>query len=127
LTRASFLDGYFRPGDLGYMGPDGNLYITGRIGRAMNIGGVKVDPVEVERAVETLASVDSCHVDLVSNEHGGVIRARVVPRQGFQVTRRDVIQQCRQHLAEYKLPRIIEFVEQTPVSIGGKIRSGSSA
>jgi acyl-CoA synthetase (AMP-forming)/AMP-acid ligase II len=122
LSRSLFHDGFFRTGDVGYLDSAGNLYLTGRMGRVMNIAGVKVDPVEVERAAEMLPNVASCHVDAVPNGRGGeVIRARVVPRAGHQVTRREVIEQCRRQLAEYKLPRVIEFLEATPLTVGGKI------
>jgi acyl-CoA synthetase (AMP-forming)/AMP-acid ligase II len=122
LSRSRFHDGFFRTGDLGFFDSAGNLYLTGRMGRVLNIAGVKVDPVEVERVVELLPNVASCHVDAVPNGRGGeVIRARVVPREGLQVTRREVIEQCRQQLAEYKLPRVIEFLEATPITIAGKI------
>jgi acyl-CoA synthetase (AMP-forming)/AMP-acid ligase II len=122
LTRSLFHNGFFRTGDLGYFDSDGNLYLTGRLGRVMNIAGVKVDPVELERVVEMLPNVESCHVDTVPNGRGGdVIRARVVPRQGLPVTRQEVIEQCRRQLAEYKFPRIIEFLEATPVTIAGKV------
>jgi acyl-CoA synthetase (AMP-forming)/AMP-acid ligase II len=128
LSRSLFHNGFFRTRDLGYFDSAGNLYLTGRMGRVMNIGGVKVDPVELERLVELLPNVASCHVDAVSNGRGGeVIRARVVPREGLPVTRREVIEQCRRQLAEYKLPRIIEFLEATPVTILGKIpRAGAT-
>ncbi len=117
-----FHDGFFHTGDLGFLDSGGVLHLTGRIGRVMNIAGVKVDPVEVERAVEMLAGVASCHVDTVPNGEGGeVIRARVVQREGFQVTRREVIEQCRRHVADYKFPRVIELLENSPVTIAGKI------
>jgi acyl-CoA synthetase (AMP-forming)/AMP-acid ligase II len=127
LSRSLFHNGFFRTGDLGYFDSGGNLYLTGRMGRVMNIAGAKIDPVELERVVELLPNVASCHVDAVPNGRGGeVIRARVVLRDGLQVTRREVIEQCRRQLAEYKLPRIIEFLEATPVTIGGKIpRAGA--
>jgi acyl-CoA synthetase (AMP-forming)/AMP-acid ligase II len=122
LSRNLFHDGFFRTGDLGCFDSAGNLHLTGRKGRLMNIAGVKVDPVEVERVVETLPNVASCHVDAVPNGRGSeVIRARVVPREGLSVTRPEVIEQCRRELAEYKLPRIIEFLEATPTTIAGKI------
>lgn len=122
LSRSVFHEGFFRTGDLGCFDSAGNLHLTGRKGRLMNIAGVKVDPVEVEQVVEALPNVASCHVDAVPNSRGSeVIRARVVPREGQQVTRRDVIEQCRRQLAEYKLPRIIEFLEATPTTLAGKM------
>jgi len=128
LDRSVLPDGFFRTGDLGFRDSHGTLHLTGRLGRVMNIAGVKVDPVEVERAIELLAGVASCHVDAVADRAGGeVIRARVVAREGVQLTRRLIIEHCRQHLADYKFPRVIEFMEGSAISIAGKIsRSGAS-
>ncbi len=125
-SRGLFLNGFFRTGDLGYFDAAGDLRLNGRMGRVMNIAGVKVHPAEIERVVEMLPSVAACHVDTVPNGSGGeMIRARVVPGPGAQVTRREVFEHCRRHLAEYKLPRTIEFLESSPETIGGKIpRSG---
>ena len=121
LTRGLFHNGFFRTGDLGCFDSAGQVHLIGRMGRVINIAGVKVDPGEVERAVEMLPNVASCHVDAVLNGRGGeVVRARVVPRDGLQVTRREVIEQCRRQLAEYKIPRVIEFLEGTPITIAGK-------
>jgi acyl-CoA synthetase (AMP-forming)/AMP-acid ligase II len=122
LTRSVFHNGFLRTGDLGCFDSAGSVHLIGRKGRVINIAGVKVDPVEVERVVEMLPNVASCHVDAVLNGRGGeVIRARIVRRDGLPVTRREVIEQCRRQLAEYKFPRVIEFLEATPVTIAGKI------
>ena len=50
-----------------------------------------------------------------------MIRARVAIRQDVQITRGEIIEHCRQRLAEYKLPRIIEFVEALPATFAGKM------
>ncbi len=122
LNKQRFHDGFFRTGDFGYLDSAGNLYLAGRMGRVINIAGIKIDPAEIEQAVEALVGVSACRVDAVSNGRDGeVIRARVVRRQGFDVTRRAVIAQCRGQLAEYKLPRIIEFMEAPPTMIAGKM------
>lgn len=122
LSRSLFHNGFLRTGDLGCFDSAGNVYLAGRIGRVINLAGVKIDPAEVERVVEMLPNVASCHVDAVSNGRGSdVLRARVVPLQGLAVTRGEVIEQCRRHLAEYKFPRVIEFLETAPVTIQGKI------
>jgi len=122
LNRSRFHNGFFRTGDLGCFDSTGRIHLTGRMGRGINIAGTKIDPVEIERVVEMLPNVASCHVDAVPNGRGGeVVRARVVPLEGRIVTRRDVIEQCRQQLAEYKLPRVIEFLETSPANLAGKI------
>jgi len=122
LNRIIFHDGFFRTGDSGCTDASGNLYLTGRIRRVINIGGVKVDAVEVEQAIEALDGVSECHVDTVTNSFGGeAIRARVTVCAGMPLDRRDVIEHCRQRLAEYKLPRIIEFVDSVPTTMTGKV------
>ena len=124
-NRGRFRGGFFCTGDLGFLDSSGALHLTGRIDRVLNLSGVKVDPVEVERVVEMASGVAFCHVDKISNGAGGeVIRARIVARHGFQLTRREIIEQCRRHLAEYKFPRVVEFLEESPATIAGKIPLG---
>ena len=103
------------------MDADGGLYLSGRIRRGINIAGVKVDPVEVERVVEAMPGVSACRVDAGSDgRERDAIRVRVAVRPGAELSRRQVIEECRQQLAEYKLPRVIEFVDSLPA---GKIAS----
>ena len=126
LNRRVLQDGFFRTGDLGYLEEDGGIFLTGRIGRVINMGGVKIDPVEVERAIEALPAVSAVHVDAMPDGRAGqVIRARVVVRTGLQLTRGDIIEQCRRTLGEYKLPRVIEFVDSSPATVTGKMPLGS--
>lgn len=121
LNQRVFHDGFFRTGDFGYVEADGGLFLKGRIGRVINMGGVKIDPVEVERAVEALPGVSAVHVDAVPGGRAGeVIRARVVVRPGLRLTRVEVIEQCRRMLGEYKLPRVIEFMDSLPATLTGK-------
>jgi acyl-CoA synthetase (AMP-forming)/AMP-acid ligase II len=130
LNLSRFHNGFFRTGDLACLDDTGRIHLTGRMGRGINIAGTKIDPIEVERVVEMLPNVASCHVDAVPNARGGdFLRARVVSRQGLPVTRREVIEHCRRHLTEYKLPRVIEFLETSPATLAGKIvkaRGGNS-
>jgi acyl-CoA synthetase (AMP-forming)/AMP-acid ligase II len=121
-NREAFRDGFFRTGDLGYIGPDGGLYLTGSLRRGINVAGIKVDPVEIEQVVEALAGVTECRVDAVPSQVlGDVIRARIAVRHDARITRADVIEHCRQRLAEYKLPRVIELLESLPVTASGKV------
>ncbi len=111
-NRNAFYGAFFRTGDLGRLDDSGKLYLSGRSRLVLNIAGVKVDPVEVELAVEKLDGVAACRVDsLPGGAAGESIRARVVLREGRELSRREVIEHCRLHLAEYKLPRVIEFAD----------------
>ena len=120
-------DGFFRTGDLGGLDSDGRLRLLGRTRRMINIAGVKVDPAEIEQVIESLDGVVECHVESGSGDpESELIRARIELREGLEMTRSNVIAHCRRCLAEYKLPRVIEFVEAPPVTLAGKISSSWS-
>ncbi|MGB9455489.1 MAG: class I adenylate-forming enzyme family protein [Bryobacteraceae bacterium] len=119
-----FEDGFYRTGDLGCLDADGRLRLFGRIRRVINLAGVKVDPAEIEKAVESLEGVVACHVDSGGGDRDSeLIRARIELCEGVEMTRAGVIAHCRRRLADYKLPRVIEFVEALPVTLAGKISS----
>ena len=123
-----FEDGFFRTGDRGCLDSDGRLRLLGRTRRVINMAGVKVDPAEIEQAVESLEGVVACYVDSANGYRDSeLIRARIELREGVQMTRANVIAQFLRRLAEYKLPRVIEFVEALPVTLAGKVSSSWSA
>ncbi|HAX44654.1 MAG TPA: AMP-binding protein [Bryobacteraceae bacterium] len=110
LNAASFVDGHFRMGDSGRFSPEGHLFLEGRLKRWINLGGVKVDPVEVENVLHELGGVAYCHVLESRNGAGlAMVKARIQTCPGATLSRRDVIEHCRSYLAEYKIPREIEF------------------
>jgi acyl-CoA synthetase (AMP-forming)/AMP-acid ligase II len=87
----------------------------------VNSGGVKVDPVEVERVLLSLPSVKECRVQAGRDGRGlEVLTSMIVMRSGHACSRRDVIEHCRKHLAEYKIPRVIEFLDTIPSDLSGK-------
>jgi acyl-CoA synthetase (AMP-forming)/AMP-acid ligase II len=117
----AFEDGFFRTGDLGCLEAGGRLRLLGRKRRAINLAGVKVDPAEIEQAIESLEGVAACYVDSGNGDRESeLVRARIELRDDVKVTRADVIAHCRLRLADYKLPRVIEFVEALPVTLAGK-------
>jgi long-chain acyl-CoA synthetase len=121
LNREVFAEGFFRMGDVGTLSADGLLVIEGRIKRWVNSGGVKVDPVEVERVLLSLPSVKECRVQAGRDGRGlEVLTSMIVMRSGHACSRRDVIEHCRKHLAEYKIPRVIEFLDTIPSDLSGK-------
>ena len=120
LNRATFRDGWFHTGDVGHFDDAGRLYITGRKSTFINVAGLKVDPFEVERALLASPKVRECAV--VGTPHpdcGEAVKAFVVPRD--DVSRSELLALCRGHLAAYKVPRELVFLDELPRSPTGKV------
>jgi long-chain acyl-CoA synthetase len=124
--RLPLRDGFYPTGDSGYIDGDGTLVLSGRRSRRLNIGGVKVDPVEIERVILDVPQVAQVAVSSVIGERGmEMIRARVVLRPHQELRREALIDHCRRQLAEHKVPRIIEVVATLHENIMGKRVTGA--
>lgn len=112
--------GWLRTGDLARQDEDGYLYPVGRISDTINRGGEKFGPLEVENVLRAHpAVVDVAVAGLPDTEMGERVGAAVVASQ--PVTPDDLRAFCRQHLARFKLPERIVFVEHIPYSATGKV------
>jgi acyl-CoA synthetase (AMP-forming)/AMP-acid ligase II len=121
LNRDLFLDGFFRTGDLGRLDPSGVLILSGRSKAILNIGGIKVDPVEIEDVLLEMPEVRDCAVHGVHDERQGEIVAAIIAvRPGCALSRQAVVAHCRERLAEFKIPRQLELVDSLPVEVTGK-------
>lgn len=115
------VDGFFKTGDIGTFDADGNIVLLGRTKRLINLQGVKVDPVEIEDLIRELPEVADCLVTSFDRGPGGeVIHARISVREGCSLSRREIVAHCRAHLAEHKIPRIIETTVAARDSVLGK-------
>ncbi|SFU54749.1 fatty-acyl-CoA synthase [Paenacidovorax caeni] len=127
-TRAAFFerDGkrFFRTGDLGWMDAEGYFFITDRLKRMINASGFKVWPAEVEALMFRHPGIqEACVVSAKDAYRGETVKAVVVlrPSHKGQVSEEDVIAWCRENMAAYKAPRIVEFVDALPKSGSGKV------
>lgn len=119
-TAKTFRGGRYYTGDLGRFDERGNLYVTGRRKKMINVAGLKVDPAEVESVIQTMAGVTEVVVlGKLDGDYGEKVKAVIVPLGA--ASERDVIEHCKVHLAEYKWPKIIEFRDEIPKSPLGKI------
>jgi long-chain acyl-CoA synthetase len=120
-TAASFWNGYLRTGDVGWLDEHGTLFLAGRRRPWINTGGVKVDPTEVRRVLGQMPGVRDCSVEAEPGPRDlEVVAAAIVSEPGVELTRTDVIRHCRQHLAEYKIPRIVRFLPALATDLTGK-------
>jgi len=114
--------GWARTGDLGFVDDEGYLHIVDRKKDVIVSGGFNVYPAEVERVIAALPEVSEVVVVGVPNERWGeAVKAVVVVRPGFELDAEQVIDECRKHLAGYKKPVEVEFVDSLPKTSTGKI------
>jgi fatty-acyl-CoA synthase len=110
------------PGDLGRIEPDGTVTLIGRGVTTINTGGEKVYPGEVEEVIRGLEHVDDCLVFGIPHERfGQAVAALVVPQPGHTLDAADVMRSVRASLAGYKVPSRLQFVDQVPRAINGKV------
>jgi long-chain acyl-CoA synthetase len=121
-TAAVLRDGWYATGDLGRMDEDGYLYIVDRKTDLIIVGGLNVYPSEVERVLQSHAAVaEATVIGVPDSVRGEAPKALVIPRDGARVTSPELLQWCRQRLANYKVPRTIEIVAELPRTVTGKV------
>jgi long-chain acyl-CoA synthetase len=121
-TADTLRNGWIFTGDLGKLDADGYLYIVGRKRDMIIRGGANIYPVEIEEALYAHPAIVECAVVGVPDDlYGEAVKACVVTRTGLPVSAEVLLQHCRQRLAEYKIPAIVEFLDELPKGPTGKI------
>jgi long-chain acyl-CoA synthetase len=125
-ANEAFHDGWFRTGDLGHVDEKGTLYVTGRTKLYISTSGFKVDPFEVEAVLRAHPAVADVVVVGVKGDLGDeVVKAVVVPDPAAGIDRQrlpeELLTVCREGLAPFKVPRIVELRDEIPRSPLGKI------
>jgi acyl-CoA synthetase (AMP-forming)/AMP-acid ligase II len=128
-TAEAFLlhDGkrFFRTGDLGYYDEEGYFFITDRLKRMLNCAGFKVWPAEVEAMLYAHPAIqEACVIGARDPYRGETVKALVVPKKEYQgkVDPQAIIDWARGKMAAFKVPRIVEFVDELPRTHTGKIQ-----
>lgn len=111
-------DGYVRTGDEGYL-RDGELVLTGRTGRYINVGGRKVDPIEVAEVLRRATGVRDAVAFAATNRHGETVVAAAVAADPT-LTATTLRRHCLAGLAEYKVPTQIHVLAEIPANSIGK-------
>ncbi|CAM3153294.1 FadD3 family acyl-CoA ligase [Tsukamurella hominis] len=121
-AKAFDADGWFHTGDAGSMDDAGNLRITDRIKDMFTNGGFNVYPAEIEQVIARIPGVaESAVVGVPEPRLGEVGKAFVVLTAGRELTEDAVIEHCREFLANFKVPRSVEFVSELPRNATGKV------
>ncbi len=113
---------FFRTGDLGYYDEEGYFFITDRLKRMINASGFKVWPAEVEALLYAHPDVqEACVIGTPDGYRGETVKALVVLKKNARAKPEDITGWARDKMAAYKVPRVVEFVEQLPKTQTGKI------
>ena len=116
-------NGFMHSGDLGIKDANGNYRITGRIKDMIIRGGENISPKEVEDYLYKIPEVRDVQVVAVASpKYGEDVGAFIILKDGCELTREDVRDFCKNHIARYKIPRYVFFIKQFPMTGSGKIQ-----
>jgi acetyl-CoA synthetase len=128
LTKEAWHDGIYYTGDVAWKDEDGYLWFVGRADDVIKSSGYRIGPFEVESALMTHPAVVECAITGVPDDiRGQVVKATIVLSNEYKAKAGpDLIKEIQNHVkkvtAPYKYPRVIEFVDELPKTISGKIR-----
>ncbi len=121
-TREAFRGDYMTVGDMGYLDDEGYLYIVDRKTDMVISAGVNIYPAEIEEAIhEHPAVLDVAVIGVPNEEWGEELKAVVQLRPGARASADEIIDFCRERLADYKRPRTVDFVAEVPRNPSGKL------
>jgi long-chain acyl-CoA synthetase len=121
-TRERIRDGWLYTGDLCRKDEDGFYYHLGRKDDMIIVGGLNVYPAEVEQVLQAHPLLREVGVvGMPDKDRGEIIKAAVVVKPGSEITKKEIIAYCKQRLATFKVPKIVELWDELPKSSTGKI------
>jgi len=122
-NQASFVDGWFRTGDQGYLDEDNFLHLTGRIKDLIIRGGENIAPREIDEVLLKHDAVsDAVAFGVPHPTLGEEVAAAVVLHQANSIGEAELVKYCRERLAEFKCPKKIYIIESIPTTATGKVR-----
>ncbi len=121
-TARTIRDGWLYTGDIAYMDEEGYFYIVDRKKDLIIVGGYNVYPREIDEVLHTHPKIrEAVTVGVNHRSRGETVKAYIVPKEGENLTVPEVVAFCRQKLASFKVPRLIEFREELPKTMVGKV------
>jgi malonyl-CoA/methylmalonyl-CoA synthetase len=121
-TASAFVNGWFRSGDLGCVDQEGYYYLTDRIKHIIISGGENISPKEVEAVINRVEGVaESSVVGVTDEEWGEKVVAAVVPKSGATIDPEKIQAYCKQHLHNWKCPKVLVFLKELPRNTMGKV------
>ncbi len=122
-NKSTIVDGWLHTGDLGHRDSEGYYYITGRKKEMIIQGGENIYPKEIEEVLYKNDAISECAiVGIPDKSYGEVVGAFIILKEGMALTAKDIRAYLREKIANYKMPKVIEFVTAFPKTATGKIQ-----
>lgn len=122
LTESRLKNGWYHSGDMGSLGEDGYLTLSGRIDDLIISGGENIYPLEISNVLMELGDVTECCAFGVPDEVWGEhVKACVVLAPGSRLTVEELFRYCQQHMPHFKAPKEIEILPALPKNASGKV------
>lgn len=122
LTKEVLVDGTVYTNDIGYIDENGFVYMLGRRGDVISIGGLKIAPTEVENIVLRFPGIAECACFAVEDRMGGCVpKLNIVEEKGADVNINDLKKHMASYLEAFKVPKLIAKVDEIPKTSNGKI------
>lgn len=123
MTEQVMHGDWLKTGDLAYKDEDGYFYIVGRSSEMIKSGAHRISPKDIEEVILEIDGIEEAAVVGVSDDLlGQVIKAVIVKTPASSIDKMQIMRHCKTNLANYKIPKFIEFVEQIPRTASGKVR-----
>ncbi|MGB3246747.1 MAG: AMP-binding protein [Sulfitobacter sp.] len=120
-TAETLIDGWLYSGDIGVMDAEGFIEIVDRKKDMILVSGFNVAPNEIEDTISQLPGVAQVGVVGIPDDKTGEAPAAFVVRADDSVTEETILEACRKGLTNYKIPKMVKFVEEVPVTLSGKV------
>jgi acyl-CoA synthetase (AMP-forming)/AMP-acid ligase II len=121
-TRSTLVDDWVMTGDAGYRDEDGFIYVCDRVKDMIISAGENIYPAEIENVIRTHPGVaDVAVIGVPDDFWGEAVKAVVVPKDANTMTAGEIMRHVRTRLAEFKMPKSIDFVPQLPRNVTGKV------
>ncbi len=121
-TENAIRDGWVYTGDIGYMDDEGYLFIVDRKKDMIIAGGYNIYPRDIDEVLYEHPKIqEACAVGIPDTYRGETVKVFIVPREGETLSEEEVIAFCKEKLAAYKVPKMVEFMDELPKSSVGKV------
>ena len=122
LTKEVLVDGVVYTNDIGYIDEEGFVYMLGRRGDVISIGGLKIAPTEVENIVLRFPGIAECACFAVEDRMGGCVpKLNIVQQKNADVDITELKKFMAQYLEAFKVPKLVEKTDEIPKTANGKI------